>query len=744
MIISPRNVCVGRRNAECLVHFCGCFSIVGREDRTRDRRRGGEKPSFGTRSERISISDSGRRRECSINQWRWSSDTGGRCDWNLECESSSILSRVMSLIRSRSGSSLSAICVWKITIICNRNSVSILRRCWPSRSSIPFRSSNWSFSISWISTHRVTKIFAISIFSAHGNSPCSRRWTMSSRTLTIVLSVCSFWLLSIEGEVRSRDSFSLICRNTAFLNTSVCSMPWELVYSWKEWWADGKEKEIDPLFIVVLLVSYHICPSRQNFQFDASFMFIIAVLNIIKIYQTRHPDINPRSSGSFSFLAFIILVTVVGVVGEEHRPRTFSYRSSLSLVLRWTMVLDHVCGHSYLSLSGFHREDLLHGSIESDLSCSYPSVSLAEIERLLLSTSVPQSHVDSYSCQLSEHRLCSVRGDRPAWIVSQSSSVRLSRQSGDLPAVLYSDESGPPGTFHALRHRLSSSGDRLLGVVVVFLLSRSEELWSSTGHLANAQSLVHSLEHLRCSRHLASSLFVQFVLFLSHPLDTGRWHSKEASQRTRGLLKKANLSLRAPFSDMLLLLLLVVGVQSGRTDWAYPEIDKNLISCEPNIYEKLTLCSHFTDCQWDPLLSLVSLFILFFSALAACFDSLHCPLNVKSSGSLIYNLLRLLGVHFCSIVDEHQPCSNEQRLIIFQRLLSFWTRNRNQDYCKSVLNTKIVSFQYSFLFRTISTWTNEVKNEIQEYCPMNVSQVNDFLENDSCASQLNNSDRSFS
>ena len=50
-------------------------------------------------------------------------------------------------------------------------------------------------------------------------------------------------------------------------------------------------------------------------------MFIIAVLNIIKIYQTRHPDINPRSSGSFSFLAVIILVTVVGVVSATSTER---------------------------------------------------------------------------------------------------------------------------------------------------------------------------------------------------------------------------------------------------------------------------------------------------------------------------------------------------------------------------------------------------------------------------------------
>ncbi|CAF2533960.1 unnamed protein product [Rotaria sp. Silwood2] len=62
---------------------------------------------------------------------------------------------------------------------------------------------------------------------------------------------------------------------------------------------------------------YHICPSKQNFQFDTSFMFIIAVLNIIKIYQTRHPDINPHSAGSFSFLAVIILITVIGVYYDE-------------------------------------------------------------------------------------------------------------------------------------------------------------------------------------------------------------------------------------------------------------------------------------------------------------------------------------------------------------------------------------------------------------------------------------------
>ncbi|CAF4518382.1 unnamed protein product [Rotaria sp. Silwood1] len=72
------------------------------------------------------------------------------------------------------------------------------------------------------------------------------------------------------------------------------------------------------LFMEGILSScYHVCPSRQNFQFDTSFMFIIAVLNLIKIYQTRHPDINPRSAGVFSFLAVIIFVTVIGVYYDK-------------------------------------------------------------------------------------------------------------------------------------------------------------------------------------------------------------------------------------------------------------------------------------------------------------------------------------------------------------------------------------------------------------------------------------------
>ncbi|KAK2580071.1 hypothetical protein KPH14_012354 [Odynerus spinipes] len=64
----------------------------------------------------------------------------------------------------------------------------------------------------------------------------------------------------------------------------------------------------------VLSGSYHVCPSRSNFQFDTSFMYIISVLCMIKIYQTRHPDINARAPVTFGTLALIILLGLVGVL----------------------------------------------------------------------------------------------------------------------------------------------------------------------------------------------------------------------------------------------------------------------------------------------------------------------------------------------------------------------------------------------------------------------------------------------
>ncbi|KAK0176733.1 hypothetical protein PV328_000840 [Microctonus aethiopoides] len=58
----------------------------------------------------------------------------------------------------------------------------------------------------------------------------------------------------------------------------------------------------------VLSACYHVCPNHINFQFDTSFMYIISVLCMVKIYQTRHPDINARASVTFAVLALTIFL----------------------------------------------------------------------------------------------------------------------------------------------------------------------------------------------------------------------------------------------------------------------------------------------------------------------------------------------------------------------------------------------------------------------------------------------------
>lgn len=64
----------------------------------------------------------------------------------------------------------------------------------------------------------------------------------------------------------------------------------------------------------VLSGSYHVCPNHSNFQFDSSFMYIISVLCMVKIYHNRHPDINARAPVTFGVLAITIFLGLVGVL----------------------------------------------------------------------------------------------------------------------------------------------------------------------------------------------------------------------------------------------------------------------------------------------------------------------------------------------------------------------------------------------------------------------------------------------
>ncbi|XP_078785471.1 SID1 transmembrane family member 2 isoform X9 [Oryzias latipes] len=64
----------------------------------------------------------------------------------------------------------------------------------------------------------------------------------------------------------------------------------------------------------LLSACYHVCPNYTNFQFDTSFMYMIAGLCMLKLYQKRHPDINASAYTAYACLAAVIFFSVIGVV----------------------------------------------------------------------------------------------------------------------------------------------------------------------------------------------------------------------------------------------------------------------------------------------------------------------------------------------------------------------------------------------------------------------------------------------
>ncbi|XP_065840292.1 SID1 transmembrane family member 1-like isoform X2 [Oscarella lobularis] len=60
--------------------------------------------------------------------------------------------------------------------------------------------------------------------------------------------------------------------------------------------------------------TYHICPSGSNFQFDTAFMYLIAVLSTLKLYQSRHAEVQAYAYKSFAAMACLIFVAVIGVL----------------------------------------------------------------------------------------------------------------------------------------------------------------------------------------------------------------------------------------------------------------------------------------------------------------------------------------------------------------------------------------------------------------------------------------------
>ncbi|XP_030632634.1 SID1 transmembrane family member 2-like [Chanos chanos] len=64
----------------------------------------------------------------------------------------------------------------------------------------------------------------------------------------------------------------------------------------------------------VLSACYHVCPNHTNYQFDTTFMYMIAGLCMLKLYQKRHPDITFSAYTAYVWPIAVIILSVLGVV----------------------------------------------------------------------------------------------------------------------------------------------------------------------------------------------------------------------------------------------------------------------------------------------------------------------------------------------------------------------------------------------------------------------------------------------
>ena len=71
--------------------------------------------------------------------------------------------------------------------------------------------------------------------------------------------------------------------------------------------------------IGILSTCYHSCPTAQNFQFDTTFMYVVAILLTLKIYQFRHPNAACDANKSFFVIAIALFLEVIGIhLFENH------------------------------------------------------------------------------------------------------------------------------------------------------------------------------------------------------------------------------------------------------------------------------------------------------------------------------------------------------------------------------------------------------------------------------------------
>ena len=63
----------------------------------------------------------------------------------------------------------------------------------------------------------------------------------------------------------------------------------------------------------VMSTLYHTCPTRANYQFDISFMFVMLTLIMVRLFQQRHPDGNVKAVSTFLIISCAIGLSSIGL-----------------------------------------------------------------------------------------------------------------------------------------------------------------------------------------------------------------------------------------------------------------------------------------------------------------------------------------------------------------------------------------------------------------------------------------------
>ena len=132
---------------------------------------------------------------------------------------------------------------------------------------------------------------------------------ISNLTFVVHGLILAFWVLKLEAKVKVRCKSGRDAGEAAAIKERYC---FSIGYAYS--WALGFQGLFSAL--------YHLCPSRSTFQFDSAFMFIIAGLTVVLLYngieQNRSPSSGnvkyPVGASNF-FLFFIVPLYIFNYLG---------------------------------------------------------------------------------------------------------------------------------------------------------------------------------------------------------------------------------------------------------------------------------------------------------------------------------------------------------------------------------------------------------------------------------------------